>query len=497
MSHPEFKDLHGQRHRTSWDKVFSAIQRIDAYFKAIGLRFFEREDVIRKIMFAFMLRQHVLMDGPTGAAKSLLTDTIFGGIEGAVVWSMDLTRYTTDAHLFGAYDMVTLRERGQYVHMTEGSIAEANFAKTGEFLDAADPTLRTLLGVFNERVVRRGAQVLRFPLITTIADTNFRPEDLPNRSLHLRAVVDRFLFRVSPSYVEDPRNRLLMLEASLDSNPPALPFVHLDDIVLVSGVVAAMNLLKDKYVLEAYGQMTNAFTRWRKQEMGQPLSDRRFIHAAQIMEVSAMLHGRQSVTFEDLEMTLGVLTYTDEEREALDSMRQDAISHWNERAQRRELERELHDLQQITNKIPHLDVGALSSTELDSMLKEIASIQQELRAFTPKSIEVGARHLEATRKIHEISTAADMRRLEIVLEQIPLFRDNITESELMAMKRQAGTLMDQLTAISPRGDAAIIKHSEAAGRLHQLNADLELRFTELGRAGAKKSPPKGSAPEGI
>lgn len=481
MTQPTYQDLYGESHPTTWKAIFDAIKRIDAYFKAVGLRFMERDLVIRLIMCAFLLREHVVIPGPTGAAKSLLINTIYNGIEGAIIWTMDLTRFTNDTHILGAYDTVVMREKGQLVHRGEGTIQEAHFSMTDEFSDASDATLRTFLGIFNEGQIRRGPQVIDFHLITNISCTNFGPEDIPGRSHQLRAVWDRFLFHIGVDYVQDPRNRLMMLNVALNGDGITLPPLHLDDIVLVSGVIKDMNLIEDRYVVEAYQQMTFEYSAWLKKETGHALSDRRFIAAAQIMEVSALLHGRQTVTFEDLEMTVDILAKTDEQREALNTMRREAIATWNEKAQRREIDKELHDLAAITKNMPSVDMSHLSQAELDRAVSDLEAVQKKLAAFAPQSIDAGARHLEATRELHKLSTTADMRRLDIVIESIPVWRDDIQDTELVAMKRQAGSLLDQVSRIKPRGDVAIIKHSEALGRIHQLNIDIEIRFAELGR----------------
>jgi len=250
----------------------------------VSMRFVEREDVIRKIMYAFMMREHVLLDGPTGSAKSDLIDTCIEGIVDATIWQMDLTRFTTDTHLFGNYDVRKMREEGHMVHMTDGSLAEANFAKTGEFFDASDATLRTLLGVLNERRITRGPQMLQFPLLTVIADTNFNPHQLSNRASQLEAVVDRFLFHTSTAYVEDPANRLTMLDVSLDGmgRKAPLPKLSLADVELVSGAVRAMNLVSDPYIRQAYEQLTRIYS-GKRVEAGR--SDEQWELAVRIGEV--------------------------------------------------------------------------------------------------------------------------------------------------------------------------------------------------------------------
>lgn len=365
-----YRDIMETSHATTWDAVFQAVDRILRFFQAVRARFVERDLVLEQLMYAMMLREHMMIDGPTGAAKSMMIDAAFSHIIGAVVWAMDLTRFTTDVQLFGSYDVREMRRSGKSLHLTEGSIAEANFAQTGEFFDANDPALRSLLGVLNERRVRKGPQFIQVPLLTAIADTNLHPEDLPEpRRNALDAVIDRFLFRTPVDYVVEPANRVTMIQVSLDRGRTApIPELTLDDIVLVSGVVQEMNLVTDPYVIEAYQDMTLRYAQARKQAGGKWVSDRRTVRGAQIMEVSALMHGRTSVTFEDLEITRHVLAHNGDDTTMLEKARTEALETWIKRSHRREIEADRQKLKEVTKKaqIP-TDLTTVDSEQLKTM----------------------------------------------------------------------------------------------------------------------------------
>ncbi len=353
-SEPWYIDLQKNPQPTTWERIMAAVAAIQAYFQAIERRFVERDLLVRQLMHAMMMREHVLIDGPSGAAKSMLIRTVFSGIREAKVWSMDLTQFTTETHLFGAYDVRVMQGTGRMVHMTDGTIADAHFAEIGELMDASDAALRTLLGALNERVTRKGPQIIELPLLTAVADTNFGPESLgETRRAKLDAVIDRFLFRVPVGYVKDPRNRLAMLDMSCERVLQApLPPVTLEDFVIVSGSVHGMNLIQDAYVRQAYEELTRLFSERRVAANGKPLSDRRYIHGAQILEIAALLAGRREVNLEDLAITEYVLAHTEKERELLLTIRREILGEWVKRASRREIEGEIQQLSDMTAQIP-------------------------------------------------------------------------------------------------------------------------------------------------
>jgi len=475
-------DLHGEEHAVAWSTVFKAADRLQAFFNAVGLRFVERGELLEKLLYAFMMREHVLIDGPTGAAKSDILDTIMENITDATVWSMDLTKFTQATHLFGAFDVRRMKEDGHMVHMTEGSLAEANFAKVGEFFDSSDPTLRTLLGVMNERRVRRGPQLIDLPLMTMVADTNFKPEDMPHRSSQLDAVVDRFLFRHSVSYVQDPRNRYAMLEMALESsNRSALPKLSLSDVVIVSGVVRAVDLVKDRYVREAYQQMTWEFSQARVAHGKPPLSDRRYIRGAQIMEASAILRGRNMATFDDLACTIHVLGQTREDLDLLEEARHKALEKWVAAAQRREIDKEIHDLETYTKRMSTPDLTKLTHAQLKQLAQQLITLREEMKQFQPRSIEVRDMHTKALTRIHETLSAIDLRTIEVLVSHLPQMPEHLDEQHLIQVKRAAQHVENELRVIDPRSDKAIIAHAQALEMAGRLVADIETEFSSLGK----------------
>lgn len=472
-----YHDLSLTVRETTWEEVFQSAQRIQEFFLAVQSRFVERDDLIKTLKYAFMLREHLLVDGPTGTGKSAVLNTVIDHIQDASVWSMDLTRFTTDTMVFGAYDIKKMREEGQTVHLTEGSLIEANFAKGGEFLDANDPLLRTLLGVMNERKVRRGPNEYHVPLVSFVADTNFRIEEFPNRRQQLAAVLDRFLFQVTVDYVKDPRNRYLMLEMALEQmNRQPLPKLHIDDVVRVSGVIIDNDLVTDRYVREAYQEMTLNFSLAREKEGRAPLSDRRYVKGAHVMEVGAILHGRSVCTFDDLQHTRYVLIQHKDDIPLLEKAKAEAIEKWAAKSQRREIDIEGSHLKEILISIPNPDIAALSYVELQKLLEDLNGALTKLNDFKPQSIEVRSEHTKAFTNIQDVFARIDVAMISKLMEKVPVLTEEIDPALLTPLMRTAQQIEWELRAIKPKSDKA---RSDLAKSLEQVGliiAKLQVEF---------------------
>lgn len=481
MSTVTIKDLSGNVFTVTWAQVFASVKRINSFFHEVGARFVEREGLLHKLLYAMCMREHLLIIGPHGTAKSKLVDIVFHHIDEAEVWAMDFTKFTVETHLFGAFDQKKMAETGRQEHMTEGSIVEAHFAKTGEFFDASDPTLRTLLGVLNERRVKRGTQIMEPPLVTCVADTNFAPETLATRSANLAAVVDRFLFRHDVDYVQDPRNRFHMLGMYLDhaGNKP-LPKLCLQDVIIVSGVVHNVNLIKDPYVLEVYQEATYEYNKARERQGRPQVSDRRFVKAAQIMEVSALLHNRVEVTFDDLAHTAYALVEHPEDGPIFKEALQAALEKWLAKAERRDIERELHALREISGRIPqNIDLSKLASPQLTKLVEEVHVTLAALNEFQPEAAEVGKELVDAVTSINQLLAQTDIRMTEILVESLPSVEG--PGNTLKNRMDQAKRVYSELRKLSPRENEAIIRHQQAMHKAHQIMAELETEFTGRGR----------------
>jgi MoxR-like ATPase len=168
----------------------------------------ERDAEIDLCLTALVAREHVLLVGPPGCAKSLLLDSLLawaGGRKFAIL----LTKFSVPEEVFGPVSVAGLRD-DRFVRVTAGKLPEADFAFIDECFKASSAILNTLLKVLNERTFDAGDGVARtVPLKLCLAASNEWP--CPETGRELAALFDRFSLRkaVAPIRSQAGRQRLL------------------------------------------------------------------------------------------------------------------------------------------------------------------------------------------------------------------------------------------------------------------------------------------------
>src|SRR5438874_9321753 len=169
----------------------------------------ERDQEMDLVLTALLAREHVLLVGPPGCAKSLLLEAVMRWLGGRT-FNCLLTRFTTPEELFGPVSVAGLKE-DRYRRVTAGKLPEADGAFLDEVFKGSSAILNTLLRLLNERVFDPGdGAPLRCPLRPCGAASNDWPGP-PDHGAELQAVFDRFLLRkaVRPIASAAGRHRLL------------------------------------------------------------------------------------------------------------------------------------------------------------------------------------------------------------------------------------------------------------------------------------------------
>ena len=168
----------------------------------------ERDDEIDLVLTALIAKEHVLLVGPPGCAKSLLLDALLrwaGGSKFAIL----LTKYTVPEEVVGPVSLAGLKS-DRYLRITSGKLPEADFAFLDEVFKASSAILNTLLRILNERTFDAGDGLAKkTPLKLCVGASNEWPS--PETGKELAALFDRFTFRksVRPILTQAGRKRLL------------------------------------------------------------------------------------------------------------------------------------------------------------------------------------------------------------------------------------------------------------------------------------------------
>lgn len=178
----------------------AAAERFRAFFQELGRVFVEREDVLAQIALGLLGREHVLMTGPPGTAKSGIAAAVLGRIVDErtgqpSVFARQFTESTVQTDLVGPIDFKTLMATGRTEHFTDEGMLGAVHAFLDEVLDGRDMLLRTTLNVLQERELKQGTKTTAGRIECALMTTNrYLAEVLESSRETLLAFIDRIAF---------------------------------------------------------------------------------------------------------------------------------------------------------------------------------------------------------------------------------------------------------------------------------------------------------------
>ncbi len=245
----------------------------------------ERETLVELVALAAVAREHVLIIGAPGTAKSEAVRRM-AQASGGNYFEYLLGRFTEPSEIFGPVNLGKLKE-GTVETDTSGMLPEAEIAFLDEIFLGSTAILNTLLGILNERVFRRGHTRITCPLRVCVGASNALPEDES-----LAAFADRFLVRLFVVPVPDSLLENL-LEVGWDL--ARKEFVHqasIEDIDYLAEMAGAVELKNVRpQIAQAVRLLRNA---------GVNISDRRAVKMQKLVATAAILDGRLEAGASDL-----------------------------------------------------------------------------------------------------------------------------------------------------------------------------------------------------
>src|SRR6478735_2304971 len=180
--------------------VSAASKRFQSFFEELQLTFVEREDLLAQIALALLAREHVLMTGPPGTAKSQVASAVLRRIIDEKtglpsVYARQFTESTVQTDLVGPINFKTLMDTGRTEHFTDQGMLGAVHAFLDEVFDGRDMLLRSALNVLNERELKEGTRTTRGQIECALMTSNrYLAEVLESSRDTLLAFVDRVAF---------------------------------------------------------------------------------------------------------------------------------------------------------------------------------------------------------------------------------------------------------------------------------------------------------------
>lgn len=197
------------------EKVKAAKQVYEFLNESTG-SLLEREFLRDLIFLSFATREHVLLLGPAGTAKSLISRTVLPNIleRGTgknSFWKIQMTPDATTQDTHGPNDPKVMLEEGRYDRLWKEGMLYYKSVFIDEIFDANPKSERNILEAVNERSFTSGSRTFNGKLEVVMAATNTYISEVFARAAKMdrpeapRAVLDRFAFK---AYVPEEFNAL-------------------------------------------------------------------------------------------------------------------------------------------------------------------------------------------------------------------------------------------------------------------------------------------------
>jgi MoxR-like ATPase len=298
--------------------VADAAARLRAGLDELRGIFAERDRVIAGAAVAALCREHVIMIGPPGVAKSAITkafSTLFYGAADTFV--TQASAFTTPEDLFGDFDMLEMQRTGRRVRVTAGKLWGCKMAHLDEVFRINGGARDALLTTLEERRADHdGAR--NIPLDLVIGSANSYPE--PGEA---DAFWDRLALRfwVDEIVDDDAFERVLLHRGPLAGK------LRLEDDDLetlrdavervdLTSVAATCKILRKAFAAEGFVISTR---RWRK--------------ALKVLAAAATLAGRATVRREDYAILGDMLWNRHSERDRVLSIIANTVDPYSARAE--------------------------------------------------------------------------------------------------------------------------------------------------------------------
>lgn len=259
------------------------LEKASNFMQNLSHAFWEREEVAEGITLALVTRQHALLLGPPGTAKSAMIEFAARQVAGAKYFRWLLTRFSTPEELFGPVSLAAM-QADSYCRKTAGKLPEAEIAFLDEIFKANSAILNAFLSMINERLFFNDGEPMRVPLISIFAASNELPE--AEEEAALQALGDRFLLRYVVGYVTSVGAKVSLLLRKEEPEPePLLTPANLDALH-----AAARQISFSEAAAEALVAVVDAVRR-----EGVEVSDRRMKQCTLLLRAKALLAGAGAV----------------------------------------------------------------------------------------------------------------------------------------------------------------------------------------------------------
>lgn len=277
-------------------------QRIENLLHYLQQGIYEKETETALALLAALAGESILLLGPPGVAKSMVARRLKEAFKNARSFEYLMSRFSTPDEIFGPVSIARLKESDKYERATDGFLPTADVVFLDEIWKAGPAIQNTLLTVMNEKLFRNGDKEMHLPLKLLVAASN----ELPAKGEGLEALWDRFMIRIVCSCIRNEnvfRNMLCQptegMTASSKSAPSpitakeyALWQKEAQQVTLSPALLDAISYIRQQLQkVEVEGS-----------ELARRIyvSDRRWVHIANLLRTSTYVQGREVADVADL-----------------------------------------------------------------------------------------------------------------------------------------------------------------------------------------------------
>jgi MoxR-like ATPase len=270
-----------------------AVRCVRLAIERASLGLVDREQLVELIVLAAVAREHVLIVGPPGTAKSQVVRRVAEQLHGKYFEYL-IGRFTEPTDIFGTIDLARLRE-GHVEILTRGMLPEAEIAFLDEVFLGSPAILNTLLGLLNERIFVRGHTRLDCPLRLCVGASN----EIPDEPM-LAAFADRFLVRVFVQPLADELLETLLDAGWHDEGRAELRRAHTSaSSGITVNLLDELASLAERMALSGIRpKIAEAVRTMRK--AGIRLTDRRVVRLQRLIAAAAAVRGASAPEARDL-----------------------------------------------------------------------------------------------------------------------------------------------------------------------------------------------------
>ena len=346
----------------------SAQAKMSQIFVEMNNLFVERDELIKLMELAIVTGTNLLMLGPPGTAKSAITYELCGRIENANYFQWMLNKTSDPSEILGPFSVKEM-ENDKFMRITTGKLPEAHIAFMDEVFKSNAPTLNALLTIMNEHIFYNDGKPVEVPLISMFGASNEPPEDES-----LDAMYDRFIFRMNVQYIHDAANKKRMHSNYVDNRAGLLNMVNKTTITLeeVQALQAAAKTVKvPKDIINKFIRLISDLDR-----QAVHISDRRQNECFKVMQGSAVLAGRNSVTLDDFKSLVYVLWEKEEHIPLIESSILKMVNPYDDRF--KELKENFNQVKTDIESITDSSQKSKKAIESKGVIEKIASKTNKL-----------------------------------------------------------------------------------------------------------------------